>query len=109
MGFLSIFKRRQSSSPFEALNSACLLTCQMDVRPPVEMRWETRAFAITPKGNSDIPSACEMKYEPAFKSLQGNPALFLLRVSLFPFHLSQQTQGPSHKPTADISLLLMCE
>ena len=43
--FLSIFKKSQASSPFEALNSACLSRCQRDVRPPVQMRWETRAFS----------------------------------------------------------------
>ena len=26
--------------------------------------------------DSVIPSSCEMKYEPAFKPLQGNPAFF---------------------------------
>ena len=37
-GFLSIFKRSQASSPFEALNSAFLSSCVTDVRPPGEMR-----------------------------------------------------------------------
>ena len=35
LGFLSMFKRNQALSPFEALNSACLSGCQRDVRPPV--------------------------------------------------------------------------
>ena len=34
-GFLSIFKKSQATSPFEALNSACLSRDQRDVRPPV--------------------------------------------------------------------------
>ena len=38
MGFLSVFKKSQSSSPFEALNSVCFLRCQRDVRTPVLMR-----------------------------------------------------------------------
>ena len=38
LGFLSIFKRGQASSPFEALSSKCLSSCQRDVRPLVEMR-----------------------------------------------------------------------
>ena len=38
LGFLSILKRSQASSHFESLISACLSRCQMDVRPPVEMR-----------------------------------------------------------------------
>ena len=36
--FQTIFKRSQASSPFEALNSACLSRCQRDVRPPAEER-----------------------------------------------------------------------
>ena len=35
LGFLSIFKKNQASSPFEALNSACLSRVQRDARPPV--------------------------------------------------------------------------
>ena len=35
LGFLSIFKKSQASSPFEELNSACLSRCQKDVRSPV--------------------------------------------------------------------------
>ena len=30
LGFLSIFRKSQASSPFEALNSPCLLICQTD-------------------------------------------------------------------------------
>ena len=37
LGFLSIFLKSQESLPFEALNSACLLRCQSDVKPPVKM------------------------------------------------------------------------
>ena len=37
LGFLSIFKKSQAMSPFEALNSACLSRVQRDVRPPVQM------------------------------------------------------------------------
>ena len=35
LGFLSIFKKGQESSPYEALNSVCLSRGQRDVRPPV--------------------------------------------------------------------------
>ena len=35
LGFLSILKKSHASSPFVALNSTCLLKCQMDVRPPL--------------------------------------------------------------------------
>ena len=75
-GFLSIFKKSQASSPFEALNYTCLSSCQTDVRPPVQMRRGPRAFSRASIGDSDSPSSCEMKYEPAFKPLQGNPAFF---------------------------------
>ena len=76
LGFLSIFKKSQALSPFEALNSACLSMFQMDVRPPVQMRRGPRAFSRNSTGDSDIPSSCEMKDEPAFKPLQGNLAFF---------------------------------
>ena len=64
--FLSIFTKSQASSPFEALNSAHLSKCQMDVRPSVQKRLRTMAFSIVSTGDSDIPSSCEMKDEPAF-------------------------------------------
>ena len=74
LGFLSIFKNSQASSHFEALNTACILRCQRDVRPPVQIWLGPRAFSRISTGDSDIPSSCAMKDEPAFKPLQGNPA-----------------------------------
>ena len=74
--FLSIFTKSQASSPFEALNSAHLSKSQMDVRPSVRKRLRTMAFSRVSTGDSDNPSSCEMKDEPAFKALQGNPAFF---------------------------------
>ena len=50
LGFLSIFKKSQASSPFEALNSVCLLTCQRDVRHPVQMRQRPTDFSRVPHG-----------------------------------------------------------
>ena len=76
LGFLSIFKKSEGSSLFEALNSVCLSRCQMDVIPPVQMRRKPTAFSRTSTGDSDIPSSCEMKDELEFKPLQGNPAFF---------------------------------
>ena len=66
LGFLSISKNSQAVSPFEALNSVCLSTCQRDVIPPVHMRWRSVAFSRVSTGDSDIPSSCEMKDEPEF-------------------------------------------
>ena len=106
LGFLSIFKTCQAPSPFEALNSVCLTICYRDVRPPVVMWRGPRAFSRVSTGDSDILSSCEMKDEPVFKQLQGNPAFFRVRASRCPFHLRQQPQGPSHIPIAVRSLLL---
>ena len=102
------FQKSQALSPLEALNTACLLRCQRDVRPPVQMRRGPRAFSRVSTGDSDIPSSCEINNEPAFKPLQGNPAFFQVRASQCPFHLRQQTQGPSHISIAEGSLLLRC-
>ena len=59
-------------------------------------------------GDSFIPSSCEMKYDPAFKPLQGNPAFFWVRASRGPFHLRQKTQSASHIPISEGRLLLRC-
>ena len=74
--FLSIFTKSQSSKPSEAMNSAHLSMCQKDLRPSVQKWWRIMAFSRVSIGDSVIPSSCEMKYEPAFKILQGNPAFF---------------------------------
>ena len=100
LGFLSIFSKSQASSPLGALNSVCLSRCQRNVRPPVQMSRGPGAFSRVSTGDSDIPSSCEMKDEPAFNPLQGNLTFFLVRASRCPFHLRQQTQGPYHIPIA---------
>ena len=108
LGFRSIFKKSQGSSPYESLNSVCLSSSQRDVRPSVEMRRTPTAFSRVFTGHSDMPSSCEMKDEPEFKPLQGNRAFFWVRASHGPFHLRQKTQGPSHIPTAEGKFLLRC-
>ena len=74
--FISIFKKSKPSSPFEALNSVCLSRCQSDMIPPVQMRWRPTAFSRVSTRDSDIPSSFDMKHEPKFKPLQGNPPFF---------------------------------
>ena len=74
--FLSIFTKSQTSSPFEALNSAHLSKSQINVRPSVQKRLRTMAFSRVSTGDSDIPSSYEMKDEPAFKAMHGKPAFF---------------------------------
>ena len=76
LGFLSILKKSQASSPYEALNSVCLSRGQKDVRPPVQMRRTPTSFSKVSTGDSDMPSSCEMKDESEFKPLQGNRAFF---------------------------------
>ena len=76
LAFLSIFTKSQASSPFEALKSAHLSKSQMDVRIVVRKSLRTMAFSSVSTGDSDIPSSCEMKVEPAFKALQEKPAFF---------------------------------
>ena len=76
LGLLSIFKKSQATSPYEALNSVCLSRLQRHVRPPVQMRRKPMAFSRVSTGDSDMPSSCDMKDENEFKPLQGNRAFF---------------------------------
>ena len=91
LGFLSIFKKSQAPSPFEALNSTRLSKFEKDLRPHVQMKGRSRAFSMVSTGDSDITSSSEMNDETALKPLQGNPAFSLVRVSRGPFHLWQKT------------------
>ena len=108
LGFLTIFKKSQASSAFEALKSACLPMCQRYVRPLIQMRWRQRDFCRIFTGDSDILSSWYIKDEPAFKPLQGNPAFFQVWASRSPFHLKQKTRGPSNIHIPEGKLLLSC-
>ena len=106
LGFISIFNKSQASSIFEALNSTCLVMCQRAVKLNVQLRLGPRAFSKISTTDLVIPSSCVMKDNPIIKPLQGNPAFFQVRASWCPFHLSQQTHGPSHIHIAEGILLL---
>ena len=70
------FQETEASSPFEAFNSVGLVRYKSDVIPPIQMRRRRTALSRVSPGDSNIPSCCEMKHEPEFKPLQGNPAFF---------------------------------
>ena len=108
LGFLSIFKKSQASSPYQALNSVCLSRGQRDVRPPVQMSLGPRAFSWDCTEDSDLPLSCEMKDEPALKPLQGNLTFFQVRESRYPLHMKQQIQGHFYILIAEGRLLLSC-
>ena len=72
------------------------------------MRLGPRAFSRDCTEYSDIPLYCEMKDEPAFKPLQGNPTFFRVRESRYPLHVRQQILGPTNIPIAEERLLLRC-
>ena len=76
LGLLSIFKRSQASSPYEAFNSMCPSRGHSDVRPPVQMTLTPTAFSRVSTRDSDMSSSCEMKDEPEFTPLQGNRDFF---------------------------------
>ena len=103
LGFLSIFNKSRHRhilkhcTPHAFLVSkGCEASCPDEAGPSTFSRVST--------GNSEIPSPCEMKAEPAFKPFQGNPAFFRVRASQCAFHLRQQTQGPSHIPITQGSI-----
>ena len=70
------------------------------------MRLGPRAFCRDCAEDLDIPLSCEMKDEPVFKPLQGNPTFFQVRESWYPLHMTQQIQGLSHIPIPVVRLLL---
>ena len=107
-GYLTIFKKCQASSSFEALYSVSRSRCQSYVRLIGQMRWRPRAFSTVSTGDSDILSSCDMKIEGAFKALHGNPAFFQVRESRGPFHLKHKTQGHTHIHIPEGILLLRC-
>ena len=76
LGILSIFKKSQGLSPYEAFNSVCLSRGHRDVRPPLQMTLTLTAFSRFSTRDSDMSSSCEMKDEPEFKPLLGNRAFF---------------------------------
>ena len=80
----------------------------IDVRPPVKIRRGTRFFSRDYTEDSDIPLSCEMKNEPAFKTLQGHPNFSRVRESRYPLRIRQHIQGPSHITIAEGRLLLRC-
>ena len=107
IGILSIFKKGQESTPFETLNSRCLLKCQRmwgllsrwgrDLRFIYGLhRWFRHPFILW-----DVRWAC-------IQATAGNLAFFQVRASQCLFHLMQKTQGPTHMPIAEGSLLLRC-
>ena len=76
LGLLSIFKKSQASSLYEAFNSVCLSRGHRDVRYPVQMTVSPTAFSRVSTRDSDMSSYREMKDEPEFTPLQGNRAFF---------------------------------
>ena len=102
------FQEESAIVTFLNIELAPPLVVSRDVRPCVLMRRGPSAFSRDCTEDSDIPLSCEMKAEPAFKPLQGNPTFFRVRASLYPVHLRQQIQGPSHIPIAEGRLLLRC-
>ena len=60
------------------------------------MRLGPRAFSRDCTEYSDIPLYCEMKHEPAFKPLQGNPTFFRVRDLVSSARESANSRSVSH-------------
>ena len=108
LGITINFQEESHLVRFQCLELHEPLEVSRDVRPLVQMTRGTRLSSRISTQDSDIPSSCQMKEEPAFQALQGNPTLFLVRESRYPLHLRQKTQGPSHIPIAEGRLLWRC-
>ena len=108
IGIPIYFKEESGLVTFRSIELHKPLEVSRDMSPPLQMRRGTRVFSRVSTEDSNIPSSCEMKDEPAFKPLQGNPSLFLVSESRYPLHLRQKTQGIFHIPIAEGRLLLRC-
>ena len=73
------FQEESSLVSFLSLELHEPLEVSRDVRPPFQMWRGTWVSSRISTQNSDIPSSCQIKDEPAFKALQGNPTLFPVR------------------------------
>ena len=73
---LSIFKKSEASSPYEAFDYVCLSRGHRDVRPRVQMMLTPTALSSVSTPDSDMSSSCEMKDELEFMPLQGNRDFF---------------------------------
>ena len=60
LGFLTILKNCQASSPFQAVKSTWLSSCQKHVRALFDMKWRPRTFCRISAGDVDILSSCDM-------------------------------------------------
>ena len=76
IGITINFQEESSLFSFLSLELHRPLEVSRDVRPPVQIRWGTRVSSRISTQDSDFPSSCDMKHEPKFKPLQGNPAFF---------------------------------
>ena len=83
IGILINFQEESSHVSIWSLELHEPLEVSRYVSPPVQMRWGTRVSYMISIQYSDIPSFCKMKDEPTFKPLQGNPTLFLVRLSRY--------------------------
>ena len=107
LGFLSIFRKSEASSPFEALNTECLSRCQRVVRSPVQMSQRPTFSPGSPQGIQTCLHLVRYKMTLNFSHCREIRDSWG-RASRGPFHLRQKTQGPSHTPIAEGKLRLRC-
>ena len=108
IGIPIYFQEESGLGTFRGIELRGPLEVSRDVRPPFQKRLGPKAFSRDCTEDSDIPLSCEMKDEPAFKPLQGNPTFFRFRESQYPLHVRDQIHCPSHIPIAQGRLLLRC-
>ena len=107
LGFLSTFKKGQASLSFETLNSGCLSKCQR--MWDLLSRWgRDLRFIYGLNRGFRHPFILWDERWACIQATAGNLAFFQVRASRCPFHLRQQTQGPTHMPLAEGRLLLRC-
>ena len=101
------FSRGLASSPFKALNSECLSSCQKNVRPALKMRRGPRVCFRVSTGDSDTFHLVR-RNTSLHSSHCKETGLLSSHVISVSIPLEAANSGPSHIPIVERSVLLVC-
>ena len=108
LGFLYILKKSQASSPLKYWIPRSSRVIKVMWFPLSRRGRELWLSLGSPQGIQTSLHLVRWNTSLNLRNCQGNTAFFWVRVSRGPFHLRQETQGPSYIPIAEGKLHLRC-